>query len=167
MQIRRAFGVLLIGAMVLVGCGDGDETADSDTDPSPGSTAVDSTAGGGNPVIDQARCNGAATAMAQAAAAVPQALQGTAAGVQSTADTLEGFSAAAPSEVREDLETVSEGYAAFAKVLADANYNPATGQPPSQETVEKLQDASEKLEDTEFLEAANRVQTWFQSGCPS
>ncbi len=168
MRIRRAFGVLLIGSVVLVGCGDGDDDDDAS---SPSATSVtDSTTGGsatGDPAADQARCTAAATAMAQAGAAVPQGLYGTAAGTEGTAETLRAFADTAPAAVGRDLRTVADGYSSFAKVLADTNYNPASGQPPSEEALAALEDANEKLEESDFLEAANRVSAWFQTGCPA
>jgi len=168
MRIRRSFGVLLIGSMLLVGCGGDDDNASSgsDADAPTGSTARDAT---GNTTdgaaIDSARCAGAATAMAQAAAALPQAVAGTTQGIQASVAQFEAFADAAPSEIKNDLRTVAAGYADLVKVLSDANYDPASGQPPSPEVQARIRAATEDLEDSDFLEAANRVTAWFQDGC--
>ena len=59
---------------------------------------------------------------------------------------------------------MADGYADFVKVLTDANYNPASGQVPSAEVQAKIAAASEKLEDSDFLDAADRVTAWFEDG---
>ena len=59
------------------------------------------------------------------------------------------------------------GYSDFVKVLADANYNPASGQAPSPEVQAKIEAATEKLDTSDFQEAADRVTAWFQAGCKS
>ncbi len=105
--------------------------------------------------------------MAAAASAIPQALAGTSASIDASVDQFEAFADAAPSEIKDDLRDVADGYADFVQVLTDANYNPASGQAPSPEVQAKIQAASEKLEDSDFQEAAARVTAWFQAGCKS
>ena len=167
MGFRRTLGVLLVGSVLLVGCGDdgdGDDDVSSSVTTSR-STTGDTTAGGVS--IDSAKCIGAATAMATAASAIPQALAGTSASIDASVDQFEAFADAAPSEIRDDLRAVADGYADFARVLTDANYNPASGQAPSPEVQARIAAATEALEDSDFLEAANRVTAWFQAGCQS
>jgi len=167
MGFRRTLGVLLVGSVLLVGCGDdGDDEATGNSSVTTSrSTTGDTTVGGAS--IDAAKCLGAATAMAAAASAIPQALAGTSASIDASVDQFEAFADAAPSEIADDLRAVADGYADFAKVLTDANYNPATGQAPSPELQAQIAAATEKLEDSDFLEAANRVTAWFQEGCKS
>ena len=168
MGFRRTLGVLLVGSVLLVGCGDdGDDeaTGGSVTSSTSRSTTGNTAAGGAS--IDSAKCVGAATAMASAASAIPQALAGTSASIDASVDQFQAFADAAPSEIKDDLETVADGYADFVKVLSDANYNPASGQAPSPEVQAQIESASEKLEASDFQEAAARVTAWFQAGCKS
>ncbi|MEA2972074.1 MAG: hypothetical protein QOG82_532 [Actinomycetota bacterium] len=165
MGIRRTLGVLLVGSLLLVGCGDdGDDTATGGSVTSTSrATTGDTTAAGAS--IDSAKCIGAATAMASAASAIPQALAGSAASIDASVEQFQAFADAGPSEIKSDLQTVADGYADFVKVLADANYNPASGQAPSPEVQAKIESASQKLEASDFQEAAARVTAWFQAGC--
>src|SRR5204862_7553812 len=75
-------------------------------------------------------------------------------------DDLKAFANAAPRDIRADLQTVAEGYDAYAKVLVDAHFDPSSGKPPSQEVINKLQEESQKLNQAEFRDAATRVNTW-------
>ena len=84
--------------------------------------------------------------MAAAASAIPRALAGTSASLDASVDQFQAFADAAPSEIKDDLQTVADGYADFVKVLTDANYNPASGQAPSPEVMAKIQAGAEKLE---------------------
>ena len=165
MGIRRAVGVILVGSVVLVGCGKSDDkaTPSSVTSSTSGATTGVTSVGGAS--VDSAKCIGAATAMASAASGIPQALAGTSAGIQASVDSFAAFADAAPSEIKGDLRIVANGYAEFVKVLADANYNPASGQPPSSEVQAKIEAASEKLNASDFEEAAARVTAWFKAGC--
>jgi hypothetical protein len=167
MGFRRTLGVLLVGSVLLVGCGD--DADDTVTGGSVTSSTSRSTTGvtTGDAAIDSAKCVGAATAMASAASAIPQALAGTTAGINASVDQFQAFADAAPSEIKGDLRTVADGYADFVKVLADANYNPASGQAPSPEVQAQIESASKKLEASDFQEAAARVTAWFQAGCQS
>lgn len=156
----RAVIVLAAVLTVVAGCGgdDGEKTA-------PTLTEATSAGGSATGAITSARCTEIAAAMAKAAAAVPQTLGGTAVDYRQSVDQLEAFATAAPSEIRDDLKIVVEGYANVARVFSDANYDPASGQPPSPEVLQKLQQTSVGLSETRFTAAADRVNAWFQNKC--
>jgi hypothetical protein len=165
--------VLLVGSAVLVGCGGGDgdtETAAggpgnptaSTVEPSGGSSGESS---GGSGAITESRCIEAATAMAQAAAGIPQLFSGETQGLKDSLDSFAAFVDAAPSEIKDDLRIVADGYTAFVSVLADTDFNPATGQAPSADALAKIAAATEQLDNSDFEAAAERVTTWFEDKC--
>jgi hypothetical protein len=65
--------------------------------------------------------------------------------------------------IKADLQTIADGYAAFAQILADANLTP--GQIPSPEVAQQLADAAASLDTTDFKAAADRVSAWFANQC--
>ncbi|MEA2828374.1 MAG: hypothetical protein QOG43_2813 [Actinomycetota bacterium] len=160
MRIRHAVGVLLVGAVALVGCGGSDDNTAS-TATTVKSTATTTSAGG----VTQARCAEAATAMAQAATDIPLALSGTTESLRNSVDKFKTFASSAPSEIRDDLQTIAGGYDDFVQVLADANITPASGQTPTAEDAAKIQAAADALGTPSFKAATARVQAWFTANC--
>jgi len=152
MRVRHAVGALLLGAVVLAGCSDDNDSESSS---------------GGSTEISQADCAEAATAMSQAATDIPLALSGTAESLRDSVDEFKAFADDGPSEIRDDLRTVADGYADFVDVLADADINPNSGQAPSGDDAAKIQAAATKLGETDFQAAANRVTAWFATECGS
>ncbi|HEX7277445.1 MAG TPA: hypothetical protein VF244_08740 [Acidimicrobiales bacterium] len=160
--------MLVVGSVVLVGCG-GDDDDESTTPATAGNSSTDGggssdlpTGGSG---ISSAACLSAATAMAQAAGGLSTAFSGGSEDLEDSVEAFEAFAANAPSEIRDDLRTVAEGYAEFVEILADANFNPASGEAPSPETMARLEAASEQFDDSEFEAAAERVTAWFENEC--
>jgi hypothetical protein len=103
--------------------------------------------------------------MAQAATDIPLALSGTSEGFRSSVDRFKAFASSGPSEIRDDLETIADGYDDFVRVLADANINPGSGQTPTAEDSAEIQAAANALNNPAFQEATARVQAWFDSNC--
>ncbi len=168
-RVGRALGVLLVGSMALVGCGggDGDEAATTATTAG-GSSSNEGGSGGtgdGTGTVTSAKCLEAATAMATAAGGLSAAFGGSSGDLTGSVEAFEAFAAVAPSEIKDDLQTVAEGYADFVRVMADTDFNPASGQAPSPETMARLEAASEKLADSDFEAAADRVSAWFEDEC--
>ena len=165
MRIRHAvIGVLLVGAVALVGCGGDDDDDAASTATTARSTAT-TTAGSSGAAADRARCVEAATAMSQAATDIPLALSGTSESFRDSVDKFKAFASSGPSEIRGDLETIADGFDDFVKVLADANVNPGSGQTPTPEDSAKIQTAASALSASGFQEATARVQAWFTSNC--
>jgi hypothetical protein len=150
---RLAIGAAAL-ALLLAGCG-------NDSAPSPGSvaTSIGNAVGG----LDTTQCTDAATAMGQAAAAVPLAISGQSVDVQGSVDKLQAAVDAAPDDIQPDLQTVADGYSAFAQVLTDANLQP--GQIPSAAVIQQLTDAAQALDTDAFKAAADRVNTWLRDQC--
>lgn len=170
-RLRRVLGVLVVGSVVLVGCGggDGDEETSAPTtvDRSPSATegSGGSSDGDRGASFTKEGCLQAATAMGEAANGFSSAFSGASEALEDSVGAFEAFAAAAPSEIRADLRAVAEGYAEFVDVLSDSGYNPASGEAPSPETLAKLAAASETLANADFQAAADRVAEWFEEEC--
>ena len=167
-MLRRLVVVLVLGSVVLAACGGGnDEAAPGADTGADGGTAAETGGGAGGETgvgtIDAARCAEIAQAMAAAAAAaVPQATDGD---LGSSVEQLEAFAAAAPEEIRDDMQMVAEGYALIAEALEEAGYDPTSGQPPTAEQAAALTAVAEQLDSEEFQAAADRVSAYFEAGC--
>jgi hypothetical protein len=161
--------LLLLGSLVLTACGGGDDGdaangggADAGQDAGEGQDGGDGAAIG---TIDAARCAEVVAAMAAASAGVPQAVSGGATDLAASIEQLEAFSAAAPEEIRDDMLIIAEGYAVVAEALAEADYDPASGEVPPPEVIAALSAASEELQAEEFRAASERVNAWFEQEC--
>jgi len=165
----RAFGVLLVGSLLLVGCGGGDKKEATGTPvttvaPSSGNTGGSTGTDGGSG-ITSAKCLEAASTMAQAAGGLGAFTGGDSASLEDSFKAFEAFAAAAPSEIRSDLKKVAEGYTAFMKVLADADIDFSKPESMTPEALAKLEMASAALDASDFQAAADRVEAWFTSNC--
>ena len=103
--------------------------------------------------------------MAEAQAAVAQAATGGVDTLEEAAEAFDEMADAAPSEIRADMRILAEAYAEYVSIMAGANFNPASGQAPSAEAMQKLQEAAEKFDDEEFKAASERVTKWFAEEC--
>lgn len=152
--MRRFSGVVLLAGVLLVGCGGGSgDNGTVATSPAvPGS-------------IDAGKCADAATAMAAAASALPQAISGTAGDLTTSVDQLQALTDAAPADIRADLQIVTDGYAKIVQILAGANFDPSSGQVPSASVIAQLTAAAGELDKAVFRDATARVNAWFANGC--
>jgi hypothetical protein len=155
---RLSVSAALLG-LLFVACGGGSTSGSSTTPPTNVTTTGDTVTGG----LDLSQCNAAAAAMAAAAAAVPQAISGVGGDIQQSVDQLRAATEAAPEEIRADLQTVTDGYAAVAEILAGASIQP--GQLPSAEVLQQLAAAGQQINATDFQAAVGRVAAWFQNQC--
>lgn len=173
----RLMAVLLSGMVALGACGSSKSTttAAAGSTVAGNATATSTTSGGessgsaggvgGAGALTSAKCAETATAFAKAASALPQAYSGTSADLKKSVDELQAFVDAAPSEIRPDVKTMVEGYAQVMAILVAANYDPSSRKPPSPETIQKLTEAGQKLDTSDFKAASERVTTWFNQKC--
>ena len=105
--------------------------------------------------------------MAAAAAAVPQVMSGEAGDLSTSVEQLEAMASKAPEEIRNDLVTVAQGYAAYSQALQDSGYDPSSGEAPPPEVIAALTAASQALDDADFQAASERVSAWFAENCGS
>jgi hypothetical protein len=72
----------------------------------------------------------------------------------------------APSDVRDDLQTIRDAYADCGTIIRDSGWDPKSGKAPPQAVVEKLDEASKKLDSGEVKAAQERVDASFDEECP-
>jgi hypothetical protein len=152
---------LLVGGFVLAACGGGGDG---------GGGTTGAAAGGGGGVagpLDAVECAQVVTAMAAAAAAIPQVMSGEAGDLSTSVAQLEAMAAKAPEEIRDDLVTVAQGYAAYSQALQDSGYDPSSGQAPPPEVIAALTEAGQTLHDADFEAASEHVSGWFADNCGS
>jgi hypothetical protein len=161
MKRSRFVVLLVVGAFVLAACGGGDDDGGGTT----------GSAGDGGGVVagplDAAECAQVVTAMAAAAAAVPQVMSGEVGDLGTSVEQLEAMASKAPEEIRDDLATVAQGYAAYSQALQDSGWDPSSGQAPPPEVIAALTAAGQVLDDADFQAASERVSAWFASNCGS
>jgi hypothetical protein len=158
-MLRRFLALLVLGSLLLAACG-GD-----DGDGSDGAGEGD---GGGDSdigLIDSAQCAEVAAAMAAAAGAMPAALSGSSADLEQSIEQMQSFAEAAPEAIRADMQVIAEGYARVAQVLADADFDPAAGEPPPPEVIAQFEEISQELDSAEFQAAVENVNAYFEGGC--
>ena len=156
-MIRRI--ALVLVCATLAACGGG---SSSDTPSPSGGGSVNVTA---PPFTDPAKCSQAARALGEAAAAIPRAVTGQGGDVTDAVRQLSAVAAAAPEELRDDLEVIADGYNNFAKALEDAGFDPSGGQPPTEDQLKAVEAASKDLQTDEFKQALNNITAWFAGGC--
>ena len=162
--------LLLTAVLTLVaGCGGDDSSAKgASSTPNPTKAAVSTTAASGglaNPSVVSGKCLDASKAMASAASSMSLAMMSGPGSLQQSVDQLNTFAATAPAEIRDDLTTVSAGYAKVAKALTDAGYT--AGQTLTPTALLAFQNASSELSTANFRAASDRLDTWFAKECQS
>jgi len=160
MRRSRFVVLLVVGAFVLAACGGGDDDGGGGT-----TGAVGGDGGGIAGPLDAAECAQVVTAMAAAAAAVPQVMSGEAGDLSTSIAQLEAMASKAPEEIRDDLVTVAQGYAAYSQALQDSGYDPSSGEAPPPEVIAALTAAGQALDDTDFQAASEHVSAWFAENC--
>ena len=155
----RSVALVALGSVLLVACGGGDGGGGASSVASVGSPV------GGGSMFDAATCARAGAAVAAAFSAVPAAMSGSSTDLQSSIDQMQAFAAEAPDEIKDDLNTVAQGYADFQQAVADSGYDPSSGQPPSSEAMAAIQAAGAKFDDPDFKAASDRLTAWFNSNC--
>ncbi len=143
-----------------------DEGDDDDAGSAATTEAGDDGGGAGDllAVLSSSDCLAAASALASAFSGGFSPT-----GVFNAGDVAAAFdrmSDVAPSEIKDDLATMADALSEFFTILESENVdlsNPATFADPAVQ--DALQRAAEKMEATEFEEAAENVGTWFEDEC--
>jgi len=159
MRRSRFVVLLVVGAFVFAACGGGDDDGGGTTG------AAGGDGGGIAGPLDAAECAQVVTAMAAAAAAVPQVMSGEAGDLGTSVEQLEAMASKAPEEIRDDLATVAQGYAAYSQALQDSGWDPSSGEAPPPDVIAALTAAGQALDDADFQAASERVSAWFAENC--
>ena len=157
--------VVLLAAVLVVlplACGDdGDDTdgADVAAEADTGSADVDASVSFGSE-----ECRDALEAMGKAVAGAPT--PGADLGdIEAAYENFGRYADAAPDEIRDEMQLLAEAFREVGEVLADLDYDPASGDMPSQEDQERLAEVGARYQDEEFVEASERVNEWFETEC--
>lgn len=70
-----------------------------------------------------------------------------------------------PDEIKDEFELFVEVYNDVVEEFADLDYDPTSGEAPSEEAMAALTALGERFEDSEFQEASERIQAWFTENC--
>ena len=154
----RLFSILLVAlTLVVAGCGGGNDSSTATTTEE--TTTDTETSAAGIPSADCLQAVSAFGVLAQAAAA--------AAGVDAN-DSLESFQAFAdnaPDEIKDDLQVLAPGYAAYIKTVSELGLK--QGEVPNAAQIAALAKASEGFNTSEFQAASEHWDAWVATNCPS
>ncbi len=190
--MHRFMTILVAAALLLAACGDSggtDEAAPAET-PADATEAAETTAAPETAAPETAAPETAAPEteapssddasdfgvfadedclfLVEALQAAPLAALGDpeSASLEDTARLMEEVARAAPDEIKQDMQTLAEAFAAFAEAAAEAGVdfaNPATFTP---EAIEELESAAAATFDSpEVQDAGDRVSTFFDEKC--
>ncbi len=175
MVIAASVAALLL---VAVGCGgsdsEGDSTVTIETDASAaGTDAIDTTAAtdtSGTETSDSdddASLEGC-TKLTELSVKFSEALGSATTGsgepdLEATAKAYEEFADEVPEEIRDAFKTVAAAFATYAEVLGDIDLS--SGETPDPDTLQKLAEAAQKLDDTELTAASAEIEAWAKNNC--
>jgi hypothetical protein len=166
--VRRSTiaAVLVVLALAGAGCGGGDESSGTTDATATETTATDETTteetttdvSGGLASGDCAELVNASAALAQAFA--PAGATGDIGGASDFFDNFE-----APDEIREDFQVLATAYADYIAALQDIGLE--SGQTPSADQLQRLQQALASFDQQAVTAASQRISTWVTTNCPS
>jgi hypothetical protein len=172
----RSIRLLCTLALVLTGfvaCGGG---GDDDANAAEASASVDAKADDGDDSTDGDATDGAAShlskaclegakALAKATASASAAFTKGVDDVDSVIDELEDYVGSAPKDIRGDVKVVFGAYATFLRAYVKSGFDPSSGKPPTQEQMDTLQEAGDKMGDPEIKDASDRIEKWLKDSC--
>lgn len=187
MKFRRLV-VLGLGLLVLVfvaaGCGGDDksseaasssdtvstETMNEDTTASDttasDTTSEDTSSDSTDTNVDLGNLSGDCLEFAGIGAKIAEAMGGASgqnADLGKTAELFDELVAKAPDEIKDDLETLSEGVTKLAEAMKGVDIG--SGQVPSAEQLKKMQDVMGSLDSAKLQAAAQNVEAWAKANC--
>ena len=83
--------------------------------------------------------------------------------LSATADAFDELVAAAPDAIKDDLETIAAGFGELAEALEGVDLS--SGQTPSAEDLQKLQEATQSLDNAGLEQASNNIEAWVEENC--
>ena len=164
-DVRRLLFVLASLSLVAFACGDDDDGSEAVAEAI--EDAIDEE--GGDAIEDLANIGGecveASTALFGAMGGAAAAMMGDTSELEEGADALEEFADKAPDDIADDVAIVAAAVKEFVEELADMDFDPSSGEEPSAEDMERLQELGAVFEDEEVSEASDRLTAWFTENC--
>ncbi len=171
-----------VGALLLLGtaCGgdssssEGDSTVTIETDASAAGTgatetidATDTTGTETSDTGDDVSLEGC-TELTELSVKFSEALGSATTGsgppdLEATAKAYEEFADEVPEEIRDAFKTVAAAFATYAEVLGDVDLS--SGETPDPETLQKLSEAAQNLDDSELTAASAEIEAWAKENC--
>lgn len=105
-------------------------------------------------------CQAAVAAMASVAAGAGAALTG-GSDLEDSLATFKEFADKAPEEIKDEMNTLADAYGEFVAVLADSDYDPASGEDPPSEVMAAL----ESIATEDVSAAGDKVSAYFEDNC--
>jgi len=174
MVIAASVAALLL---VAAGCGGSDSESDStvavETDATAGTGATDTTdatdtsgteTSDSDDDVSLEGCTKLTELSVKFSEALGSATGGTGgADLEATAKAYEEFADEVPEEIRDAFKTVAAAFATYAEVLGDIDLS--AGATPDPDTLQKLAEAAEKLDDAELTAASSEIEAWAKANC--
>jgi hypothetical protein len=173
MMIAAAVAALLL---VAAGCGDSSSSSEGDataTIESPDTTADDTTGGTDTTSGTDTSSTGdvsieGCTELTELSVKFSQALAEASTGagapdLQATAKAYEDLADEVPEEIRDAFRTIAAAFGTYADVLGDLDLK--SGEAPDPETMQKLAEAAQKLDNTELTAASAEIEAWAKENC--
>lgn len=168
----RWLSILVIAlALVAAGCGGSDEESAASDETTVEETLTDETTA--EETTEDSGTDTEATgdfdfadedcqALLGVGASIAAAFSG-ASGSTENADELEQLASKVPDEIKADVETLAQAFAAYSAELADIGI--AAGATPTAEQLQQLQTAIASLDQEELTAASNRIEAWSRENC--
>jgi hypothetical protein len=83
--------------------------------------------------------------------------------LQATAKAYEDFADEVPEEIRDAFRTIAAAFGTYADVLGDLDLS--SGKTPDPETMQKLAEAAQKLDNTKLTAASAEIEAWAKANC--
>ena len=167
-KVRRSLSIVLVFVLLASACGHDDDSA-ADTTTPPVATTGDNGGDLGDvgdlpAVLSSNDCFAAASALGSAFSG--GITPGGTFDPEGIADAFRRVSQLVPSEIQDDVAVMADGLGLFFSTLEEHNVDlgdPASLGAPG--VAEAMEDASEALESTDFQEASDNVNAWFENMC--
>jgi len=83
--------------------------------------------------------------------------------LQATAKAYEDFADEVPEEIRDAFRTIAAAFGTYADALGDLDLS--SGKTPDPETMQKLAEAAQKLDNTKLTAASAEIEAWAKENC--
>jgi hypothetical protein len=100
---------------------------------------------------------------AQLASKLQTSLTGTGSDLEDTKKLLDEFADKAPEEIRDDFRVIAEYWTKIVEALKGVDLQ--SGQPPSPEALQKLQDVQNEIDQARLQQASTNIANWANENC--